>query len=181
MSLIDKVVAAVTPEASESERVQARQRARGMAGSGWLARVIEHHEQIEQAFAEVRLAASASQRRLAQEQLGEVLTGHSLAEEVVLYPAMALNDQKGPSSTAYTQQSEAKVEAAALETLDPESQDFLEKLEHLRAAVAHHIYEEESLWFPQLMSEADTAMKRRLTTRYEEEFQRYMGASALTT
>ena len=31
------------------------------------------------------------------------------------------------------------------------------------------------------MSEADTAMKRRLTTRYEEEFQRYMGASALTT
>jgi len=176
MSIIDTVVAAVTPEASDSERAAARQHARAMGGSGWLAMVLDHHEQIEQAFADVRSATAAGPRRLAQKRLAAVLTGHSIAEEAVLYPAMALDDQKSHSTTAYTQQSAAKVQAAALETLDPESQDYLDKLEHLRAAVAHHVYEEESTWFPKLMSEADPAMKQRLTVRYEEEFNRYMGA-----
>lgn len=175
MSIMDKVVAAVTPEPSREECAQARLRARELAGSGWLAMVLDHHEQIEQAFEDVRSASSSAQRRLAQKQLATWLTGHSLAEDAVLYPAMALSDQKGHSGTAYTQQSAAKVQLAALETLDPDSQDYLDKLEHLRAAVSHHMYEEESDWFPQLMSDSDKGMEQHLRSRYQEEFQRYTG------
>ncbi len=181
MSMMDKVVAAVTPEASEQDRIEARQSARQMAGhSGWLSMVLDHHEQIEQAFAAVRGATSDDERLAAQKTLNTLLTGHSVAEEAVLYPAMALTDQKGHSGTAYTEQSAAKVQAAALETMDPRSEDYLDKLEHLRAAVAHHVYEEESKWYPELVQETSPVEQQRLTLRYREEFECYMGKDSKT-
>lgn len=178
MSVLDKIVAAVTPEASDEDKAKARAKARAAAGaSGWLAQVLDHHEQIEALFAAVKAANSATARRAAQKQLAGLLTGHSIAEEVVLYPAMALSDQKGHSGEAYTEQSAAKVQTAALEDLDPMSTDYLDKLEHLRAAVSHHVYEEESEWFPKLR-EQDATVQAKLSRRYREEFERYMGAEA---
>ncbi len=177
MSMLDKVVAAVTPEASEQDRMEARAKARAASGgSGWLSMALDHHEGIEQAFADVKNAGSATAQRDAQKQLALLLTGHSLAEETVLYPAMALSDQKGHSTEAYTEQSAAKVQLAALDDLEPLSQQYLDKLEHLRAAVAHHVYEEESEWFLELRSIADSSLQGRLTRRYTEEFTRYMGS-----
>jgi hemerythrin superfamily protein len=177
MSILDKVVSAVTPEASDDERMEARAKARTLSkGQGWLALVIDHHEQIEGAFAAVAAAPSATTRRAAQKELAVLLTGHSIAEEAVLYPAMALSDQKGHAGEAYTEQSAAKVQAAALDDLDPMSQDYLDKLEHLRAAVAHHVYEEESAWFPKLRAIGDAAKQTYLTKHYREEFDRYVGS-----
>jgi hypothetical protein len=57
MSLIDKVVAAVIPPESEEKSRDARAKARAAAGQNdWLARVLDHHEQIEALFVEVRAA-----------------------------------------------------------------------------------------------------------------------------
>jgi len=58
------------------------------------------------------------------------------------------------------------------------SQEYLDKLEHVRGAVAHHVYEEESKWFTALASEGGAALQMRLSSRYTEEFDRYMGADA---
>jgi len=179
MTILDKVIAAVTPLESEEERQSARAQARLAANDApWLGRVLEHHQQIEAAFAAVKDAGDANGRRRAQQWLSTLLTGHSLAEEAVLYPAMALGDQKAHATAAYTEQSGAKINLAALETLDPLSQDYLDKLEHVRGAVAHHVYEEESKWFPALAAEGGAAMQTRLSARYTEEFERYMGADA---
>ena len=179
MTILDKVIAAVTPLESQEERQSARSQARAAAQQApWLARVLEHHQQIEAAFAAVKAAGDATGRRHAQKWLGTLLTGHSLAEEAVLYPAMALGDQKAHATAAYTEQSGAKINLAALETLDPMSQDYLDKLEHVRGAVAHHVYEEESKWFTGLAKEGDAALQMRLSARYNEEFERYMGADA---
>jgi hypothetical protein len=61
MSIIDKVVAAVTPPESEESRSKARAKARASAGKGdWLAMVLDHHEQVEAAFAAVKSAADLS-------------------------------------------------------------------------------------------------------------------------
>ena len=174
MGVLDKVVAAITPEASKAEMAEARQQALAL-GNPWLSMVIEHHEQIEAAFANVKKAKTAITQRNAQKKLAALLTGHSIAEESVLYPAMALSDQKGHSGEAYTEQSAAKVQAAALENLTPLSKDYMDKLEHLRAAVAHHVFEEESEWFPKLCEAGDKAMQKRLAKRYGEEFARYTG------
>jgi hypothetical protein len=51
MSIIDKVVAAVTPPESEDTRLKARAKARASAGKDdWLGMVLDHHEQIEAAL-----------------------------------------------------------------------------------------------------------------------------------
>ena len=113
-------------------------------------------------------------RRVAQKQLALVLTAHSIADEAVIYPAMASDDQKAHSSMAYTEQSAAKVQLAALEIIEPMSQDYLDKLEHVRGAVAQHVYQEEGTWFPALLQEGDASVQARLKERYDEEFARYM-------
>ena len=177
MSLLDKVVATVTPEPSEAHKREARHKLRANVRAGWAQMVVDHHEQVEAAFAAVKSATTAAAQRDAQKRLATLLTGHSMAEEAVLYPAMALTDQKAHSTTAYTQQSATKVQTAALDDLEPLSQDYLDKLEHLRAAVSHHVYEEEHQWFPKL-AEADASKQAQLTARYQEEFDRYMKTGA---
>jgi hypothetical protein len=176
MSIIDKVVAAVTPPESEQSRAKARAKARASAGLGdWLTMVLDHHEQIEAAFAAVKGATSPATRISTLKSLATLLTGHSIAEEAALYPALAKADEKGHAVKAYTEQSAAKLQMGLLEDLAPMSQDFLDKLEHLEGAVAHHVYEEESNWFIELKSKTALADQVKLTQRYQEHFARYMG------
>jgi hemerythrin superfamily protein len=181
MSLLNKVMSAVTPPESDDDRAEARLRARAAAGSsGWLKSVLDHHLLIEDAFATLQTTANASFRKTAQKRLAVILAAHSTAEESVIYPALALTGQTGAADQAYAEQSQAKVGMAALEGLDPMSQAYLDKLEEIRLAVAHHAYEEESAWFPELRRQGDAALQARLTRRYKEEFSRYVGEAANT-
>jgi hemerythrin superfamily protein len=98
----------------------------------------------------VKSANTARARIAAHKKLAVILTGHSNAEESVIYPALAGADEKRDAMSAYGEQAAAKVQMGLLETILPMSQDFLDKLEHIRGAVAHHVYEEESKWFVEL-------------------------------
>jgi hemerythrin superfamily protein len=176
MSLFDKIMAAVTPPESDQARSEARAKATSVAGANdWLALVLHHHVKIEEAFAAVKDAREANQRLAAQKRLGLILTGHSIAEEAVLYPALVQADEKGHSEMAYAEQAAAKLQMAELENLAPMTQDYLDKLEHIRGAVAHHVYEEEGTWFLELKSKLTEAQQAKLTQRYSEEFNRYVG------
>jgi hypothetical protein len=64
-----------------------------------------------------------------------------------------------------------------LEKLAPMTTDYLDKLEHIRGAVAHHMYEEEGNWFIDLKEKASATDQVLITRRYEEEFTRYVGAN----
>jgi hypothetical protein len=175
--MLDKVVAAVTPPESEEKRRAARQKARAAAGQNdWLALVLQHHEQIEGAFAAVKAAQDLRTRLLAHKELALLLTGHSNAEEAVIYPAMVRSGHKTHAMTGYTEQAGAKANLGELEYLDPMSQEYLDKLEHVRGAVAHHMYEEESDRFLDLKRELPVDDQERLTRRFKEEFYRYIGA-----
>lgn len=178
MSIIDKVVAAVTPPESEESRRDARAKAMSAASPGtWLAMVLEHHEAIEAAFAAVKAATTPAAQVAAQKKLATLLTGHSVAEEAALYPALADAGEKGHATMAYTEQSAAKLQMGLLEKLEPLTQDYLDKLEHIRGAVAHHMYEEEGNWFIDLREKVPLADQNRLTARYQEEFTRYVGSN----
>jgi hypothetical protein len=175
MSLLDKVVAAVTPPESEEKRRAARAKAQAAAGQNdWLALVLEHHEQIESAFAAVKAAPDLGSRLEAQQELSLLLTGHANAEEAVIYPALVHFGHKAHAMTGYTEQAGAKANLGELEYLDPMGQEYLDKLEHIRGAVAHHMYEEESDRFLDL-KRLPVADQSRLTQRYNEEFERYVG------
>lgn len=174
MSILDKVIAAVTPPESDKARHEARQKAEALAVPGsWLAQILDHHREIEARFADVKAASSAESRRAAQEELALILTAHSIAEEAAIYPALAADKQVGHALLAYQEQSAAKMEMGLLERLDPMSQDYLDKLGHIEGAVAHHVYSEEGTWFTELAGDVSPAEQALITKRYTEEFARY--------
>jgi hemerythrin superfamily protein len=178
MSIVDKVIAAVTPPESDEARADARAKAEAAARPGdWLSQILDHHRAIEAQFSAVKAAADPSSRRAEQATLGFLLTGHSLAEEAAVYPALAADHQLAHAELAYQEQSAAKMEMGLLERLDPMSKDYLDKLERIRGAVAHHIYSEEGTWFSKLAETADAGEQGRITRRYAEEYERYAGGS----
>ncbi len=174
MSVLDKVAAAVTPPESEEARRDAREKALAVAGpNDWFGIVLQQHEQIEQAFERVRAATGSEDRIAAHQALALILNGHSLAEEVVLYPALAVAHEKAHATMSYTEHAAAKMNLGELETIPVMSQDYLDKLEHVRGAVAHHMYEEEKTRFYELHDKVAADEQQRLTTRFLEEFDRY--------
>ncbi len=180
MSALDKLIAAVTPPESAEKRAEARAKARAAAQPGdWLSNILDHHEAIEEAFAQARAGGEAEQSKAALKRLGELLNGHSMAEEAVLYPALADIGKAAHADMAYTEQVAVKMQLAALEKMDPLSEDFRDKLGHLEGAVAHHVYKEESDWFIDLKEQADASTQQTIAKRYAEEFDRYIRGGEL--
>lgn len=176
MSVLDKVAAAVTPAASDEDRAEARRKADMLAQNhGWLQQILTHHREIESAFAVALGSSAPNERRKACQQLGMLLTGHSMAEEAVIYPAVESHDSKGHAAMAYEEQSMAKVQMAKLEMMDPMSDEWREKLEHIQGAVQQHVYQEEDSWFPQVANTIGADESAMLTARYREEAGRYFG------
>lgn len=158
----------------EQERARSRSEP-PVPGALWLQQVFDHHDRIELAFAAVGAAVDPQGRRRAELELRALLAGHALAKELVLYPAMAMADQRMHATLAYIEQNSTKMHVAALETLDPMSQAYADKLEHVHDAVALQACQEEGTWFRTLARAGDLALHARLDARYREEFERYMG------
>ena len=174
MSIVDKALAMVTPPVSEEKRSEATRNARSASRTGdWLSSVLDHHDGIREAFAKGRSATKAADRLAAMKELALVLNGHSVAEELVLYPAMGQVGEKGHAAHAYLEQTVTKAQMAELETIAPSSKDWLDKWEHIEGAVLTHMFEEESDWLLALHEKAEDPT--RLTARYQEEFDRYAG------
>ncbi|WP_297506549.1 hemerythrin domain-containing protein [uncultured Caulobacter sp.] len=173
MSIIDKVIGAVTPPESDEARAEATAKARAAATPGdWLSLALEHHGQIRAAFEAARAASPGESRVAAMRALATVLNGHSLAEEVVLYPALAKVGEKAHAGMAYTEQTTAKMQMAELERIDPAGEAWGDKLEHIRGAVLHHMFEEEGSWFLELKEKAED--QDFLSRRFSEEYRRYV-------
>ena len=102
------------------------------------------------------------------------LTAHSVAEENVLYPALAMNGMVTESDKLYLDQAHAKVMQAQVEmqsAKDRPGTDWLVKAKALQAAVLKHATEdEEGNYYPKLHSMLDTAQNGRLTAAYTREF-----------
>lgn len=179
MSFLDKIVAAITPPETDEDRREARDKAVALARPGdWLSHALEHHRRIEACFELALGANSVAERRAALRDLSMVLTAHANAEEAVLYPAMANESSKTSAGMAYEEHAMTRIQMGALETLDPMGQDWRDKLGHIRGAVLHHVYEEEANRFPELRQAIAPRDDQRLTRRFVEEFDRYIGTRA---
>jgi hypothetical protein len=58
----------------------------------------------------------------------------------------------------------------SLHQLTPLSHAYLDKLEHIRGAVTHHMYEEEGNWFIDLKEKITPSDQLEITQRYEEDY-----------
>jgi hemerythrin superfamily protein len=184
MSWLDKIGSKVFPLASDEKRAEARRKAEELGrGHQWLAQIVAHHKAIEQCFADALAATDADSRRHAMKELARLNTGHSIAEEVTIYPALIENNGmlggKVQAALAYEEQQMTKIEQAMLEKLDPMSEEWRTKLEHIQSAVRQHVFEEESQRFAELAGAISPEEAARLSRRYAEEFERY-GASDMS-
>jgi hemerythrin superfamily protein len=183
MSWLDKIGSKVFPLASDEKRAEARRKAEELGSSNQrLAQIVAHHKAIEQCFADAFAATDADSRRHAMKELARLNTGHSIAEEVTIYPALVeyngMLGGKVQAALAYEEQQMTKIQQAMLEKLDPMSEEWRAKLEHIQSAVQQHVYEEESHRFAELAEAISPAEAARLSRRYAEEFERY-GASEM--
>jgi hemerythrin superfamily protein len=179
MSLLDKIAAAVTPMSSAEERSNARRSAEQLSqGDDWLGQVLDHHRQIEAGFDRALNATDAQGRTKAATDLAVILMAHSNAEEAVIYPALVEGSSKAHTTMAYEEQAAAKINMAILESLDPMSQEWRDKLEHIQGAVLQHVYQEESSWFPDVVRNVAADKQQLITKRYSEEFNRNSGIRA---
>ena len=141
---------------------------------GWLQLVKAHHLMIEQAFDALIDEGGRDFSRCAvlHKRLSYLLTAHSVAEENVLYPALAMCGLQSDSDRLYLDQAHAKVMNALLDLSDAKcGPDWLEKATELRDAVLRHAKEdEEGDLYPKRAKAIDAATASKLDMAYRREF-----------
>ena len=141
---------------------------------GWLQLVKAHHLMIEQAFDALIDDSGRNFSRCAvlHKRLSYLLTAHAVAEENVLYPALAMCNLQSDSDRLYLDQAHAKVMNALLDISDEKcGPDWLEKASQLRTAVLRHAKEdEEGNLYPQLAQALDATTATKLDMAYRREF-----------
>ncbi|HEV2568751.1 hemerythrin domain-containing protein [Sphingomonas sp.] len=169
----------MTPLVSDETRLRARENARTQALPNRVVQlIIDDHNRIERAFEAVRSASTAESQRGAELELANLLNGHAAAEETVIYPELVDNSQHGAAFMGYEEQAATKVQLALLSKLEPLTQDYLDKLEHIRGAVTHHMYQEENSWLVTLERGLLSDDRVRVRARYKEEMRRFAAPAA---
>lgn len=178
MSLIDKALSSIAPPVSDAAQAETARRARWTAAPGdWLSLALDQHAAIREAFDACRAAQGRTVRVAAMKSLARVLNAHAMAEELVLYPALARAGDKLAAGRAYADHTAVKLQMADLELTDPSGDAWLDKLEQIRASGVHHMHEEERGWFLDLKEKGQD--QAYLTRRFQEEFERYSSARAV--
>jgi hemerythrin superfamily protein len=143
------------------------------AGGTWFDMVKAHHALIADNLGMI-LATSDGQvaeRTRLQKHLGYLLTAHSVAEENVLYPALARLGLTQASDQLYIEQAHAKVGNADLEVTPKGDDAWLAKVSALKTAILHHAKdEEEADLFPKLAAGVSARENAMLTADYARQF-----------
>ncbi len=141
---------------------------------GWFRLVKAHHLMIEQAFDALidTDGTDFSRCMLLHKRLAYLLTAHSVAEENVLYPALAMCNLQSESDRLYLDQAHAKVMNAVLDMSDEKcGAAWLEKATKLRTAVLHHAkVDDEGDLYPRLEQALDASTAAKIDMAYRREF-----------
>ncbi len=143
-------------------------------GGTWFDMVKTHHGMIAETLDRILATADSQATRRAnlQKHLGYLLTAHSVAEENVLYPALARLGMTSASDQLYIEQAHAKVGNADLEISPKGDSAWLAKVAALKTAILHHAKDEEEVdLFPKLMAAASPEMNAMLTADYARQFE----------
>ena len=96
-------------------------------------------------------------------QLGHALDKHAYVEEHVVYPCLRENNDASVAELLEKEHGEVKTFLHRLSNMAKDSPEWLGLVAEFRASVAHHAAMEENEVFPQLRSQIDEAMDKRIT------------------
>lgn len=172
MSFLDRIAAAIAPAATDEQRMEARQRLEQLAVNEPFAQdIVDQHRQIEALFAQARAQNGMGAEGIIQE-LAVLLNAHSMAEEAVVYPEVSEHSSKAHAGMAYEEHAMTKVQLAALQKLQPGTEEWREKLDHIESAVQQHVYQEENSWLPDVIRYSPMQDRQRMSTEFREYFER---------
>jgi hemerythrin superfamily protein len=144
------------------------------AGGDWLEMVKAHHALVAKTFDRMLDSDNKTflRREMLENTLSYQLTAHSVAEENVLYPALARSGMLSESDRLYLDQAHAKVMNAELEMVAAkDASTWFDKVKALQAAVLKHAKEdEEGNIYPRLRQSLDRQENARLAALYGDEF-----------
>jgi hemerythrin superfamily protein len=136
--------------------------------------VLEHdHREVEEMFQELESlrGASSDEERKRRKELTEDVTielvRHSVAEEVLVYPAVEGKVDSDEIEHAKEEHAEAEETLAKLEKLDADDPRFDDELAELMKEIRHHIEDEEGQMFTQMRERMDPDELRTLGGRVE--------------
>ncbi len=147
-----------------------------LTGGDWMAQVRAQHRAIDAQFQVLKGLRGPARRTAELMTLKTLLTAHSIAEEVALYPGVAMKVSRSELDRLYKEQQDAKVTLAEIDAMlampgrDP---DFMPRLMALEAAIKTHVAEEESQAFPRLMRAATPQMNAKMSRDFAMAFTRY--------
>lgn len=129
----------------------------------------QDHEEAKQLLEKITGAAPGARNDLFWE-LVPALVRHEVAEEVVVYPTIRSEAPDGEAEVEprLKEQQQAEEMLASMENLDPESEEFGQKLSQLRDDVFEHAQAEEQNIFPLLRALEDEEERAQLGARYEK-------------
>jgi hemerythrin superfamily protein len=122
------------------------------------------HSLIEDMFDEVLLASDPKAREKPFIELRQLLAVHETAEEMVVHPRVR-REAGGDDALVdarLNEEHEAKELLSQIEKLDITSQQFIDEVTKLRAAVLDHAQHEETEEFPVLQREVDADDLKRM-------------------
>jgi hemerythrin superfamily protein len=143
------------------------------AGGNWFDMIKAHHVLIAQNLDQILATRDdqVAERMRLQKRLGYLLTAHSVAEENVIYPAVARMGMTGDSDRLYMEQAQAKVVNADLGMSPAGTTVWRDHVSALKTAILHHAkVEEEADIFPRLMQSAGPELNAKLTQGYQQQF-----------
>jgi len=145
-----------------------------MAGGDWLEMVKTQHTLISKTFDTMLEAGKSTflKRETLEKALSYQLTAHSVAEENVLYPALARNGLVTESDKLYLDQAHAKVKNAELKLMSVKDESaWFAAVRALRDDVLKHAkQDEEAMLYPQLKAKLDAPANALLTREFEKQF-----------
>lgn len=146
------------------------------AGGDWLAMIQQHHQLVAKSFDELlsKNDQPFEQRNLQLRTLNQLLHAHQLAEQNVIYPAMAMAGMQKEAEHLYMDEAHAKIINGQL-MLGNQGQDrggdWLNTARKLRDTVLKHAKDdEEGRLFPQLRQKLTPEQNRQVTQLYAREF-----------
>lgn len=124
------------------------------------------HNQIKDMFDDVMHASGSKAREQAFVDLRQLLAVHETAEEMVVHPR-ARHDIDGGDlivGARLKEEHDAKEQLSKLESMDIDSQEFLDELVLFKAAVIDHAEREETEEFNKLQRELDPDDLKRMVS-----------------
>lgn len=157
----------------------AQSRPRGpsaLTTGSWMDQVKAQHRAIDGNFRNLKATTDAQmpRRTALLKQLADNLTAHSVAEEVVLYPAIAMKNDVPKSDELYMEQAHAKVILAELDKMPKRGPEFMTRLTALETAIKEHVADEESNAYPRLMQAASAAENATMTADFRMHFNKHI-------